>query len=146
MEQDQTPHTLKAIQDAKMPGASSWVGELPLAEFGFPLNKSEVLDALSLRYGRPLKGLLAMCPCGQKYNITHALNCKKDGFMTMRHNNVRDFEVGMLSKIVNDVEAELELQPVTGEIIEGLSGNASRPDARARGVWRAGQNTFLMLE
>ena len=116
-----------------------------MAEFGFPLNKSDVRDALSLRYGRPLKGLLTMCPCGQKYNMTHALNCKKDGFMTMRHNNVRDFEVGMLSKIVNDVEAELELQPVTGEIIEGLSGNASRPDVTARGVWRAGQNTFLML-
>ena len=35
VEQDQTPHTLKAIQDAKMPGASSWLGVLPLVEFGF---------------------------------------------------------------------------------------------------------------
>ena len=41
----------------------------------------------------------------------------------------------MLSKIVIDVEAEPELQPVTGEIIERLSGNASRPDIKARGVW-----------
>ena len=57
----------------------------------------------------------------------------------MSHNNVRDFEAEMLSKIVNDVEAEPELQLVTGEIIKGLSGNASRPDIRARGVlWRAG--------
>ena len=46
----------------------------------------------------------------------------------MRHNNLRDFEADMLSKIVNDVETELELQPVTGEVIEGLSSNASRPD------------------
>ena len=46
----------------------------------------------------------------------------------MRHNNLRDFKADMLSKIVNDVETELELQPVTGEVIEGLSGNASRPD------------------
>ena len=70
----------------------------------------------------------------------------------------------MLSKIVNDVETEpklqpvtgeiieglinnmetgLELQPVTGEIIEELSGNASKPNIRARGVWRADQNTFF---
>ena len=57
----------------------------------------------------------------------------------MSHNNVRDFEAEMLSKIVNDVETEPELQLVTGEIIEGLSGNASRPDIKARGVlWRAG--------
>ena len=40
----------------------------------------------------------------------------------------------MLSKIVNDVETEPELQQVTGEIIEGLSRNASRPDIRARDV------------
>ena len=116
---------------------------MPLAEFGFALNKGEFRDALSLRYGRPLKGLPAMCPCGQKYNVAHALNCKKSGFVTMRHNNLRDFEADMLSKIVNDVETEPELQPVTGEIIEGLSGNASRPDIRARGVWRASQNAFF---
>ena len=52
----------------------------------------------------------------------------------MRHNNLRDFEADILSKIVNDVETEPELQPVTSEIIEGLSGNALRPDIRARGV------------
>ena len=51
----------------------------------------------------------------------------------------------MPSKIVSDVATEPELQPVTGEIIEGLSGNASRPDIRARGVWRASQNAFFML-
>ena len=87
--------------------------------------------------------LPAMCSCGQKYNVTHALNCKKGGFVTMRHNNLRDFEADMLSKIVNDVETEPQLQQVTGEIIEGLSRNASRPDIRARGVWKAGQNAFF---
>ena len=76
-----------------MPRASSWLGVLPLAEFGFALYKDEFRDALSLRYGRPLKGLPEMCPCGQKYNVTHALNCKKGGFVTMHHNNLRNFEV-----------------------------------------------------
>ena len=92
VEQDQTPHTLKAIQDAKMPGASSWLGVLLLAEFGFALNKGEFRDALSFRYRRPLQGLSAMCHCGEKCNVTHALSCKKGGFVTMRHNNLRDFE------------------------------------------------------
>ena len=62
----------------------------------------------------------------------------------MRHNNLREFEADMLSKIV-DVETEPQLQQVTSEIIEGLSGNASRPNIRARGVLRASQNAFLML-
>ena len=95
-----------------MPGASSWLGLLPLAEFSFALNKSEFRDALSLRYGEPLK-----TPC--------------------------DFKADILSRIVNDVETEQELQPVTGETIEGLSENALRPDIKARGVWRASQNAFF---
>ena len=74
-----------------MPGASSWLGVLPLAEFGGPCY----------------------------------------------------FEAVILSKTVNDVETEPELQPVTGEIIEGLSENALRPNIRARGVWRASQNAFF---
>ena len=40
----------------------------------------------------------------------------------MRHNNLRDFKADMLSKMVNDVETEPELQSVKGEVIEGLSG------------------------
>ena len=39
VEQDQTPHNLKAMQDAKISGASLWLGVLPLSEFGFALNK-----------------------------------------------------------------------------------------------------------
>ena len=61
----------------------------------------------------------------------------------MQHNNLRDFDADMLIKIVNNVGTEQELQPVTGEINEGLSGNASRPDIRARAAWRASQNTFF---
>ena len=63
--------------------------------------------------------------------------------MTMQHNNLRDFVADMLSIIVNDVETEPELQPVVAEIIKGLSGNASSPNIRARGVCRAGQNAFF---
>ena len=48
-----------------------------------------------------------------------------------------------LFKIVNDVEAEPELQPVRGETMDGLSGNASRFDIRARDVWKAGQSVFF---
>ena len=86
-----------------------------------------------------------MCLCGQKYKVTHTFNCKKSDFVTMRHNILRHFEADMLSRIVNDVETKPELQPVNGEIIEGRSGNVSRLDIRAKGVWwTASQNAFLM--
>ena len=93
-----------AIQDAKTAGVSSWLSVLTFAEFGFALNEGEFRDAVSLRYRRPLKGLPAMCSCGGTCNVTHALNYKKKSFLTMRHNNLRDFEADMLFKIVNDVE------------------------------------------
>ena len=32
------------------------------------------------------------------------MNCKKGGFIIMRHNNVRDFEANLLKTVVNDVE------------------------------------------
>ena len=48
VEQNQTPNTLKALHDAKIPGASSWLKVLPFEEFGFALNKGEFRDALSL--------------------------------------------------------------------------------------------------
>ena len=59
----------------------------------------------------------------------------------MCHNN---FEADILSKIVNDVEAEPELQPVRVETIDGLSGNASRFGIKARDVWKAGQSVFFL--
>ena len=89
-----------------------------------------------------LKDLLAICPRGQKYKVTCTLNCKKGGFVTTRYNNLRDFE-DMLSRVFNNVETKPELHPVTGEIIEELSVNASRLNIRARGVWRACQNAYF---
>ena len=52
---------------------------------GFTLNKGEFRDAISLRYDKTLRGLPSKCSCGQVYNVTHVLNCKKGGFVIIRH-------------------------------------------------------------
>ena len=77
------------------------------------------------------------------FNMTHALNCKTGGFITIHHNRVRDFEVQLLAEICNDVEIEPPLQPLEGKIINGLSGVNAKPDVRARGFWWEGQNAFF---
>ena len=138
-----TLETCKAVNDTRLPGASSWLTVLPLRDYGFSLNKGEFRDAISLRYGRDLKGLPSQCPCGQVFNVTHALNCKKGGFIIMRHNNIRDYEADIISKAHTDVETEPPLQPVNGEIFNGIAGDNARPDIRARGVWRPAQNAYF---
>ena len=93
--------------------------------------------------GKDVLGLPSQCPCGQKFDINHALNCKKGGFVIIRHNNIRDFEADLLVETHHDVELEPTLQPINGERIEGLAGDNAKPDIRARGVWRPGQNAYF---
>ena len=85
----------------------------------------------------------SQCPCGQNDDVTHAMNCKRGGFIIMRHNNVRDFEENLLKTTLNDVEVEPKLQKIDNEGLNGLTGDDARPDIRARGVWRQGQNAFF---
>ena len=61
----------------------------------------------------------------------------------MRHNNVREFEANLLETTLNDVEVEPKLQKIDNEELNGLTGDDARPDIRARGVWKQGQNAFF---
>ena len=63
--------------------------------------------------------------------------------MIIRHNNIRDFEANLLKKVCSDVETEPQLQAMNGEGINGLTGDNAKPDIRARGVWRNGQNAYF---
>ena len=90
-----------------------------------------------------MKGLPSKYPCGQSFNMTHALNCKTGSFITIRHNRVRDFEAQLLSEICNYFEIKLPMQPLEGETINGFTGLNAKPDVRAREFLRKGQNTFF---
>ena len=142
LEQDQIPHTLKAIQDAKMPGASWRLGVLPLTEFGFALNKGQFRDAQGLRCGRPMKSLPAKRSFGKIYNVKHALNCKKGGFVKMRNNNWRDFYADMLSKIVNDVKQNRNCNWLQVKLLKIYPEMLQDPILKQK-VWRAGQKSFF---
>ena len=140
-----TPDTKRKIEQTRDPGASNWLSALPLAKHGFNLNKSEFRDALALRYNQHISNLPTYCTCGERFGVTHAMNCKKGGFVNARHDNIRDFETTLLSKVCNDVEKEPPLQPLTTEQLprSANSDNNARLDIRARGFWRRGQNAFF---
>ena len=138
------PNTARHMKQASEKGASGWLSVLPLADQGFSLSKGEFRDAIALRYGENIPDLPSKCPCGEVFNINHALNCKRGGFVIMRHNDVRDFEANLLRDICNDVETEPPLQPLDGEVLNGgATGDEASPDIRAKGFWRKAQNAFF---
>ena len=105
-----------------------------MRDHGFTLNKEEFRDALALRYNRTVTNLPSKCACGEIFNVNHAMNCKKGGFVSILHDMIRDFEANLLKKVCADVEIEPKLQPVNNE---------ARLDVRAHGFWRPGQSAFF---
>ena len=71
-------------------GSYNWLTALPLKEFGYDLNKEQFWDALRIRFNWVIPKLPSECACGSKFNVQHAISCKKGGFVTLRHNEVRD--------------------------------------------------------
>ena len=88
----------------------------------------------------------ATCPCGQKYDTTHALYCKKGGFVTNRHNNIRDYEAILIAKIHTDVETEPSLQAIEREIVNGIPVDNARPDVGLEVYGVMVRTRFLMFE
>ena len=134
------------IEQLAEPGASAWLGCLPLKEYGFNLTKDEFHDALALRYNRQVKNLPSKCPCEAEFTVTHALNCHRGGFVNARHDQIRNFECSLLKSVVQDVECEPSLHPVLNKNGYQRTANLdddARLDVRARGFWREGQNAFF---
>ena len=127
-------------------GASIWLTTLPIEEKGFSLTKREFWDSVHLRYGWPLPRLPSKCACGETFNVAHALSCKKGGFVTQRHNELRDMTADLLSEVCRDVCVEPTLNQLTGETLSYRTANTA-PDARldvsARGVYTRNQRTFF---
>ena len=63
--------------------------------------------------------------------------CKLGGFITQRHNELRDLEAEFLSMMCNDVGIEPVLQDISGEHLNRGSNKAqdARLDIHARGFW-----------
>ena len=57
------------------------------------------------------------------------MSFKKGGFVSIRHNNLRDLTAKILSEVCKDIEIESKLIPLTGEELDSRTANI-----RARGV------------
>ena len=128
------------------PEASSCILLLPLEDEGYVLNKQLFQDLIRIRYGWELTRLPKNCACGVKFGLQHALSCKKGGFATIRHNQVRNITATLLNEICNDVQIEQQLQSLSGEHFDAQTANKhedARLDISARGFWCSGQKALF---
>lgn len=129
-----------------MVGASNWLTNLPIKELGYDLNKQQFQDALRIRYNWNLQRLPNECVCGSRFDVSHALSCKKGGFVTLRHNEIRDITAALLDEVCHNVRNEPSLITLDGEEMRHKTANRSdeaRLDISATGFWTLGQRAFF---
>ena len=134
------------LMTASERGASAWLTALPLKSLGYSLNKREFRDAIRIRYGWEIPDLPKTCVCGTRNNIEHTLDCKRGGYVSLRHNDLRDTEAQLLKEIACDVRIEPELQDITENIQLSSGSNlasGARLDIAARGVFSRRDITFF---
>ena len=109
------------------------------------MTKQQFWDHLRMRYGWQIERLPTNCECGAPFDIEHALNCKKGGFVSLRHNHLRNITANLLDEICKDVKIEPMLQPITGEHLSSKTNanDEARLDVSARGFWEAHQMAFF---
>ena len=83
-----TYRTKRAIMLSREKGASAWLTALPLKSLSYTLNKQEFRDSVALRYSWPINDIPKLCACGTKNSVSHTLDCKKGGFVSMRHDAI----------------------------------------------------------
>ena len=128
-------------------GSSVWLTVLPLREMGFNLNKRDFRDAIKLRYDWPIDDIPSTCVCGDTFTVDHAMICKRGGFVSQRHNELRDPEADLLSIVCSDVEIEPILQDISGEQLGKGSNRApdARLDIHARGFWENQRSALIRI-
>ena len=120
-------------------GASSWLTTIPLSEEGYDLTKQLFWDLTRIKYGWTLTRLPSNCECGIKFNIQHAFFCKNGGFLSLRHNHIRNITSILLKEVCKYVRVERKLQQLTGEYLQHstTAANEVKLDISARGFWQA---------
>ena len=97
----------------------------------------------------PLSDLPSQCVCGEKFNVGHALSCKKGGFVAQRHDGARSLLTSFVSKVCTNVEVEPRLQPLDNErfnLRSAVPSSEARLDIKAAGFSSRAITAFSMLE
>ena len=131
---------VRAVKRIDEGSLSAWLTALSIAAENFDLSEVEFRDALSVRYNKNLDASPTFCDgCQSPFTLRHALACKKDGLLTLRHNEIRDAVGDLASLVWKDVQRE----PVIREYNPQDETPALIADFFCRGVYvRQGGASF----
>ena len=102
---------------------SNWLKAYPISDQGYDLNKQQFWDRVRLHYGWRLTNISSTWIFGSKMDIQHTISCKKGGFITIKHNDLRDLTANL--EVCKDVDIEPQLLLVTGETFDNRTANTS---------------------
>lgn len=114
----------------------------PLDKQGFHLDKSTFSDSLRVRHNTQLKHLLTRCVDQAVFDIEHSLSYKKGEFITLRHDEVKDFQEQQLT-VCNDKRIEPQLKLFSGVLCHIQSAKTT-DDARVDNSARSGQRSAVL--
>ena len=137
--------TKRMMETLNQKEVSNWLTNLPIKEHGYELMKQEFWDAIKINYNWLLDRIPCQCICGASFDVTQALSCKKGGFITLRHNEVRDITSELLDEVCVDVRKETVFQEVNNEDLPRVANKSkeARLDISALNFWTSGQQAFF---
>ena len=83
---------------------------------------------------------------GHDLTIKHALNCKCGGFLSIRHNELRDITADLLTEVCHNVLIEPPLLPLNGESLyhqTAITEDNVRDNIVMSDFWSSCQHSFL---
>jgi len=149
--------TQRTLKRAKKTGR--WPIVMPSHVGGTILSSTEFRDALMLQYARVPSNLTTSCGgCGEsnKFDVNHALDCKKGGLVTARHDEIRDELRDLLAHVFSPSRTRCE--PIINPAPRRANGtkthvpsassssdflNADRGDLLIRGFWEGSTDTII---
>ena len=90
---------------------------------------------------RSLTVLPSRCVCGKSFDVKHAMSCKKGGFISQMHHNIRDLFTILLDKVCKNDQSAPHIMLLEGECFDLLTANKSEEARSGREV-----NGFWMQE
>ena len=99
-----------------------------------------------MRYNLQLADLPSHCACGDRFTVSHALSCKKGGFVAQRHDGIRNLLTSLLSKVCKNVAVEPHLLPIDNEVFDlrsTVTSHEARLDIKAGSFWSRGETAFF---